>query len=87
MERNSFSDADFDEQAGADGEAIMWEETHEVYSDVIMRLPDVGKDMGDRDAEQYISESAKLMGLERTDRMKITPDPLTTIESQLLRGN
>jgi hypothetical protein len=32
--------------------------------------------MGDRDAEQYISEAAKLMGLERTDRMKITPRPL-----------
>jgi hypothetical protein len=76
MERNSFSDTDFDEQAGADGEAIMWEETHEVYSDIIMKLPDVGKDMGDRDAEQYISEAAKLMGLERTDRMKITPRPL-----------
>ncbi|KAM0846310.1 hypothetical protein ACQ4PT_055752 [Festuca glaucescens] len=76
MSRNSFSDTDFDERAGADGEAIMWEETHEVYSDVIMKLPDVGKDMGDHDAEQYISEAAKLMGLERTDRMKITPGPL-----------
>ena len=54
----------------------MWEETHEVYNDVVMNLPDVDEEMGDKDTEQYISEAAKLLGLERTDRMKIMARPL-----------
>ena len=74
--KNSYSDTDFHERVGADDEAIMWEETHEVYNDVVMNLPDVDEEMGDKDTEQYISEAAKLLGLERTDRMKIMARPL-----------
>uniref|UniRef100_A0ACD5TEY6 Uncharacterized protein n=1 Tax=Avena sativa TaxID=4498 RepID=A0ACD5TEY6_AVESA len=76
MSNNSLSDTDVDERAGADGEAILWEEANEIYSDAILKLPDVGKDMVDHDAEQYINEAIRMLGLERTERMKITSRPL-----------
>uniref|UniRef100_A0ACD5ZA90 Uncharacterized protein n=1 Tax=Avena sativa TaxID=4498 RepID=A0ACD5ZA90_AVESA len=76
MSNNSLSDTDVDERAGADGEAILWEEANEIYSDAILKLPDVGKDMVDHDAEQYINEAIRMLGLERTKRMKITSRPL-----------
>ncbi|KAL6642427.1 hypothetical protein ACP70R_020608 [Stipagrostis hirtigluma subsp. patula] len=79
LARINISDTELDEKAGADGEAILWDEADEVYNDNATGT-DVEDDAADTDVDQYISSIAELMGLERTERLKITANPINKCE-------
>ncbi|TVU45680.1 hypothetical protein EJB05_05175, partial [Eragrostis curvula] len=75
----SFSGTEIDEKAGADGEAILWEERNEVYTEYTP-TPDVDDAAPDDHTEEYISSVAELLGLERTERLMVGHKPLNKCE-------
>lgn len=70
---------EIDKRAGADGEAILWEETDEVYSEAIIDMS-ADKAPANDNTEQYISSVAELMNLERTERIQIKAHRLNLCE-------